>query len=99
MATPINIAIMVFQLTSVKRSITSSTTSEASPAILTAAASAATAVAVGSAAWYYYAFGNELHAMTPAEEGYDILPFTSSTESRHKVNGLLCVLAFDDNLD
>ncbi|KAL9107088.1 MAG: hypothetical protein Q9227_007954 [Pyrenula ochraceoflavens] len=32
-------------------------------------ASAATALAVGSIAWYYYQFGEEAYAMTPAEEG------------------------------
>ncbi|KAL9016855.1 MAG: hypothetical protein Q9185_005805 [Variospora sp. 1 TL-2023] len=53
----------------------SSSTSEAateatsSPRALTLAGTAATAVAVGSMAWYWHLFGQEVHAMTPAEEG------------------------------
>jgi ubiquinol-cytochrome c reductase cytochrome c1 subunit len=33
------------------------------------AGGAATAVAIGSMAWYYHLYGQELHAMTPTEEG------------------------------
>ena len=47
----------------------SSSERQSSPAALTATGIAATAATLGSVAWYYYAFGNELHAMTPAEEG------------------------------
>ncbi|KAL8968482.1 MAG: hypothetical protein Q9183_002438 [Haloplaca sp. 2 TL-2023] len=52
-------------------SSTSQTATEisSSPFRLTVAASSATAVAVGSIAWYYHMFGQEAHAMTPAEEG------------------------------
>ncbi|KAI9663561.1 MAG: cytochrome c1 [Alyxoria varia] len=35
----------------------------------TAAAFAASALAVSSAGWYWYAYGRDAHAMTPAEEG------------------------------
>ncbi|KAI9772310.1 MAG: cytochrome c1 [Geoglossum simile] len=35
----------------------------------TVAGSAATALAIGSIAWYYHLYGQEVHAMTPAEEG------------------------------
>lgn len=38
-------------------------------AALTAAGSVATAVAIGSIAWYYHLFGQDLYAMTPQEEG------------------------------
>lgn len=49
----------------------SSSSSEAasSPIYVTLGASAATAAAAGSIAWYYHLFGQEVHAMTPAEEG------------------------------
>ncbi|KAL9597445.1 MAG: hypothetical protein Q9219_005137 [cf. Caloplaca sp. 3 TL-2023] len=40
-----------------------------SPRALTLAGTASTAVAVGSLAWYWHLFGQEVHAMTPAEEG------------------------------
>ena len=40
------------------------------PFRLTLAGSAATAVAVGSLAWYYHLFGQDIYAMTPAEEGW-----------------------------
>jgi hypothetical protein len=53
----------------IQRSASSSTKSEASSYALTATGCAATAVAIGSLAWYQYAFADELHAMTPAEEG------------------------------
>lgn len=36
---------------------------------LTAAGTATTAAAIGAMVWYYHLFGNELHAMTPQEEG------------------------------
>jgi len=35
----------------------------------TMAGSGAAALAFGSIAWYYYQFGRDVHAMTPAEEG------------------------------
>ncbi|OQV08981.1 hypothetical protein CLAIMM_13172 [Cladophialophora immunda] len=49
----------------------SSSASEAasSPFYLTLGASAATAATVGSIAWYYHLFGQDVYAMTPAEEG------------------------------
>ncbi|KAH0848011.1 hypothetical protein FOPE_01914 [Fonsecaea pedrosoi] len=49
----------------------SSSASEAasSPFYLTLGASAATAATVGSIAWYYHLFGQDVFAMTPAEEG------------------------------
>ncbi|MCJ1310197.1 cytochrome c1 [Agyrium rufum] len=40
-----------------------------SPFNLTMAGSAVTAVAAGSIAWYYYLYGQEVHAMTMQEEG------------------------------
>ena len=61
------------RLTSFQRSASSAATAQASNASrrnITLQASAATAVAVGSIAWYYHLYGRELHAMTPAEEGY-----------------------------
>lgn len=46
----------------------------ASPRNLNIHAGIASVAAVGSIAWYYHLYGQELHAMTPAEEGYvDIL--------------------------
>lgn len=53
-----------------QRAASSSSGAESSQWATTATASAATAFAVGSAAWYYYQFGRDAHAMTPAEEGY-----------------------------
>ena len=58
----------------IQRASTSSATEAASeisstPFRLTLAGSAATAVAVGSLAWYYHLFGQDVYAMTPAEEG------------------------------
>lgn len=52
-------------------SSTSAKASEAtaSPRALTLAGTAATAVAVGSLAWYWHLFGQDVYAMTPAEEG------------------------------
>ncbi|KAL9004660.1 MAG: hypothetical protein Q9188_002520 [Gyalolechia gomerana] len=52
-------------------SSTSKSASEAtsSPRALTLAGTAATAVAVGSLAWYWHLFGQDVYAMTPAEEG------------------------------
>ena len=52
-------------------SSTSQAGSEAtsSPRALTLAGTAATAVAVGSLAWYWHLFGQDVYAMTPAEEG------------------------------
>lgn len=47
----------------------SSSTASSSPFWLTAGSSAATVAAVGSVAWYYHLFGQEVFAMTPAEEG------------------------------
>ncbi|KAI4187179.1 MAG: hypothetical protein L6R41_002981 [Letrouitia leprolyta] len=41
----------------------------ASPRVLTLAGTAATTVAVGSLAWYWHLFGQDVYAMTPAEEG------------------------------
>jgi len=55
-----------------KRSISSAVGAEAENASrrnLTIQASLATAAAAGSIAWYYHLYGQELHAMTPAEEG------------------------------
>ncbi|KAI9859658.1 MAG: cytochrome c1 [Trichoglossum hirsutum] len=43
--------------------------SAASPFTTTIVGSAATALALGSIAWYYHLYGQEVHAMTPAEEG------------------------------
>ena len=37
---------------------------------------AATALAVGSVAWYYHLYGRDVHAMTPAEEGYVLIATT-----------------------
>jgi len=34
------------------------------------AGTAATAVAAGSMAWYYHLYGENVFAMTPAEEGF-----------------------------
>ncbi|KAI4276066.1 MAG: hypothetical protein LQ337_002734 [Flavoplaca oasis] len=45
------------------------TEASSTPFRLTLAGSAATAVAVGSLAWYYHLFGQDVCAMTPAEEG------------------------------
>lgn len=70
------------QLTSqfFQRAASSSSGAESSQWATTATASAATVFAVGSAAWYYYQFGREAHAMTPAEEGYVIYRlYTHST--------------------
>jgi hypothetical protein len=53
-----------------QRAASSSSGAESSQWATTATASAASAFAVGSAAWYYYQFGRDAHAMTPAEEGY-----------------------------
>ena len=43
------------------------------PFILTAAGTAATAIAIGSIAWYYHLFGQDVYAMTPQDEGYVII--------------------------
>lgn len=40
-----------------------------SPFYLTATATAATIATIASTAWYYHLYGQEAHAMTPAEEG------------------------------
>ncbi|KAL9027982.1 MAG: hypothetical protein Q9196_003583 [Gyalolechia fulgens] len=40
-----------------------------SPRALTLAGTVATAVAVGSLAWYWHLFGQDVYAMTPVEEG------------------------------
>jgi ubiquinol-cytochrome c reductase cytochrome c1 subunit len=55
-------------------SSSSSTESAAASWKNLASGGAATAVAIGSIAWYYHMFGRPLHAMTPAEEGYDAMP-------------------------
>jgi ubiquinol-cytochrome c reductase cytochrome c1 subunit len=54
-------------------SFSSSTDSAASSWKNLASGGAATAVAIGTIAWYYHMFGRPLHAMTPAEEGYDMM--------------------------
>ena len=41
------------------------------------AAIASTSLAVGSLAWYYHMYGPVAHAMTPAEEGYVDILFSS----------------------
>jgi hypothetical protein len=41
---------------------------------LNVAAAASTTLALGSIAWYYHLYGPVAHAMTPAEEGYVLLP-------------------------
>ncbi|KAH0536342.1 cytochrome c1 [Glutinoglossum americanum] len=46
-----------------------STAEAASSPFTTTLGSAATALAIGSIAWYYHLYGQEVHAMTPAEEG------------------------------
>jgi ubiquinol-cytochrome c reductase cytochrome c1 subunit len=54
----------------------------------------ATLAAVGSIAWYYqqYGFGfSEVHAMTPAEEGYGIHTLPSSRETLFEVGEALIV--------
>lgn len=43
--------------------------SASSPFHLTATASVATAAAIGSAAWYYHLYGQDVFAAAPAEEG------------------------------
>ncbi|KIX07088.1 cytochrome c1, heme protein, mitochondrial [Rhinocladiella mackenziei CBS 650.93] len=50
-------------------SSSSTETTTSSPFYITATASAATAAAIGSIAWYYHLYGQEVFAMTPAEEG------------------------------
>jgi len=56
--------------TSKRAASSSSSTSEAAtPFRLNMAGGAATAVALGSMAWYYHLYGQELHAMTMTEEG------------------------------
>ena len=57
---------------SLQRAASSSSGAESSQWATNATASAATVFAAGSAAWYYYQFGREAHAMTPQEEGYVI---------------------------
>ena len=61
---------------SLQRSNSSSTQSASSSQLSSlAAACAAVAAGAGAIGSYYYVFGNELHAMTPQEEGYDDAPF------------------------
>ncbi|KAI5285799.1 cytochrome c1 [Ascosphaera atra] len=61
-----------FRQTTTRASSTSSSSSGAhaeSPFYLNAAGIAATAVAAAFGGWYFYLYGPEGHAMTPAEEG------------------------------
>lgn len=48
----------------------------------------ATALAVGSVAWYYHLYGRDVHAMTPAEEGYviTIIPFADVQQCPFALN-------------
>ncbi|KAI9715785.1 MAG: cytochrome c1 [Candelaria pacifica] len=57
-----------------RRSATSSSSAEAAPTPTspwnsTIAGVVATAVAIGSTAWYYHLYGQDVYAMTPQEEG------------------------------
>ncbi|KAI4715462.1 hypothetical protein E4T48_08343 [Aureobasidium sp. EXF-10727] len=67
-----------------QRAASSSAGAESSQWATTATASAATVFAVGSAAWYYYQFGREAHAMTPAEEGLHATKYPWEHEKLYK---------------
>ncbi|TIA59391.1 hypothetical protein D6C76_10458 [Aureobasidium pullulans] len=66
------------------RAASSSSGAESSQWATTATASAATAFAVGSAAWYYYQFGRDAHAMTPVEEGLHATKYPWEHEKLYK---------------
>lgn len=61
--------IMAHQRSSSSSASSKSSDASKGPFAWTAAGSAATVVAIGSIAWYYHLFGQDLYAMTPQEEG------------------------------
>ena len=58
------------RLTDHERQRSASTSGQTAESSSTLGVASATALAVGSMAWYYHLYGCDVHAMTPAEEGY-----------------------------
>ncbi|OAP62178.1 cytochrome c1, heme protein, mitochondrial [Fonsecaea erecta] len=59
----------IVRKTTTRAASSSASEASSSPFYLTLGASAATAATAGSIAWYYHLFGQDVYAMTPAEEG------------------------------
>ncbi|OCT46795.1 hypothetical protein CLCR_02175 [Cladophialophora carrionii] len=69
-STPLRAAARTIVRKTTTRAASSTSNEAASPPFwLTAGASTATVAAIGSVAWYYHLFGQDVYAMTPAEEG------------------------------